>query len=620
MFERPKKNDLDTALSMLMHESRHKLIDEVSRIKSEAIKAGGLHSNRVVVAAVAAADTVHKAAIEEGHNILLDFIERMERTPTEIVDWARPHLENLNNSVLGVVPPNGFPQDHQRLTHQYRAVFKQRLDIMLRNVEIGHQKGVGFARAAQMESTEHWLTAAEASNLLKAAFSSEYLARKAICKRAHSGLIGARAERFIVAGDVRAERELPKEFWWAEGEAALTQNWITGDFDTWIRRQVHLEAFGVSFLRADIEKMVPATVSEPASMRSSQAQRSAIVLTALHVETLAVLRHLSDLCEETERGTVFQVGRFGEWRVAVAECGEGNVHSAATVERGIARFKPEVALFVGVAGGIKDVSIGDALVSTKVYGYERGKDTAQGFKARPVVELSAYALEQRARAIKLKNDWRARLDPTLPHVNPQIYIGPIAAGEKVIGSSSGKIAEFLKEYYGDALGVEMEGQGFLGGVHINASVQGCVVRGISDLLDAKAEADKAGSQKIAADVASAVAFEMFDTLWPVEAPEHIDRNEQRPDIVEKSQQHAATRLYLAPELYRTIERVLYIHSRAIANFISASAEHGIQPNDLKEDFLPHFPVLYPNAPEVRQLPANDAAALSAFSRLVTFVG
>src|SRR5208283_199075 len=140
MFERPKKNDLDTALSMLMHESRHKLIDEVSRIKSEAIKAGGLHSNRIVVAAVAAADTVHKAAIEEGHNILLDFIERMERTPTEIVDWARPKLENLNNSVLGVVPPNGFPQDHQRLTHQYRAVFKQRLDVMLRNVEIGDQK------------------------------------------------------------------------------------------------------------------------------------------------------------------------------------------------------------------------------------------------------------------------------------------------------------------------------------------------------------------------------------------------------------------------------------------------------------------------------------------------
>jgi hypothetical protein len=58
----------------------------------------------------------------------------------------------------------------------------------------------------------------------------------------------------------------------------------------------------------------------------------------------------------------------------------------------------------------------------------------------------------------------------------------------------------------------MEGQGFLGGVHINAPVQGCVVRGISDLLDGKAEADKAGSQERAADVASAVAYELLATL------------------------------------------------------------------------------------------------------------
>ncbi len=62
-----------------MHESRHKLVDEVNRIKSDAINAGALQSNRVVVAAIKAADDEHKEAIEQAHTILLDFVERMER-------------------------------------------------------------------------------------------------------------------------------------------------------------------------------------------------------------------------------------------------------------------------------------------------------------------------------------------------------------------------------------------------------------------------------------------------------------------------------------------------------------------------------------------------------------
>src|SRR3984957_18008147 len=103
MFERPKKNDLDTALSMLMHESRHKLMERVNQIKSDAIKAGAIQSNRVVVTAVKAADDVHKEAAEKAHAIVLDYIERMKRSPVEVVSLVRPHLENMNNSILAVV-------------------------------------------------------------------------------------------------------------------------------------------------------------------------------------------------------------------------------------------------------------------------------------------------------------------------------------------------------------------------------------------------------------------------------------------------------------------------------------------------------------------------------------
>ena len=58
----------------------------------------------------------------------------------------------------------------------------------------------------------------------------------------------------------------------------------------------------------------------------------------------------------------------------------------------------------------------------------------------------------------------------------------------------------------------MEGRGFLEGVHLNADVRAGVVRGISDLLDGKTDADRAGSQQRAADAASAVAFEILAAL------------------------------------------------------------------------------------------------------------
>jgi hypothetical protein len=235
------------------------------------------------------------------------------------------------------------------------------LNGTLRDVEIGFTKGAGFARAEQVENKKEWLSAAEAIQLLRHSMKAN-VAQKAICVRAHSGLIRARAERFIADNRSADDREIPKDFWWAEGDAALKQNWTNGDFDTWIDHSVHLKAFGVSFLRADIEKMVPTVPAKSALAVAPNRKRLAIILTALDVETRTVLRHLSEVREESERGTVFHVGNFDEWVVAVAECGEGNIHTATTVDRGIGHFHPEVALFVGVAGGVKDISIGDALI------------------------------------------------------------------------------------------------------------------------------------------------------------------------------------------------------------------------------------------------------------------
>jgi len=250
-------------------------------------------------------------------------------------------------------------------------------------------------------------------------------------------------------------------------------------------------------------------------MRGPQSERTALLLTALEVEAKAVLRHLEIRQPFVEvNGTIFHVGHFGRIRVAVAEIGAGNAGAAAIAERGIQYFNPEVALFVGVAGGIKDVRIGDVVVSTKVYGYESGKDEYLGFKPRPDVFVTAHSIEQRALLLRHDESWKMRLREGT-NEQRRLFVGPIAAGEKVVASKRGAIGQFLRANYSDALALEMEGKGFLEGVHLNHPVQGGVVRGISDLLAKKASADARGSQELASESAAAVAFELIASLMKV---------------------------------------------------------------------------------------------------------
>jgi nucleoside phosphorylase len=238
----------------------------------------------------------------------------------------------------------------------------------------------------------------------------------------------------------------------------------------------------------------------------------AVILTALPVEYLAVRTHLTNLQEETNpQGTIYERGTFtanGQtWEVGIVEIGAGNSGAALETERAIAHFKPDVILFVGVAGGIKDVALGDVVAATEVYGYESGK-AEETFRRRPKVGSSAYGLEQRARAEAREPDWLQRLS-SVPSPAPQVYVAPIAAGEKVVASTKSEVFQFLRSNYGDAVAVEMEGFGFLSAAHANQRVSALVIRGISDLIYNKAEADEKGYKKIASRHASAFAFEIL---------------------------------------------------------------------------------------------------------------
>lgn len=236
-----------------------------------------------------------------------------------------------------------------------------------------------------------------------------------------------------------------------------------------------------------------------------------LVITALPVEYDAVLRRLHNgRSERHETGIEYRIGKFESLTVCVAQIAPGNSSAALETERAITFFDPDLAFFIGIAGGVKDVVLGDVVAATKVYGYEAGADR-EHFQPRPDVGLSSYPLIQEAKIVAFKGAWADRIIGHSENANPRVLVGPIAAGAKVVKSSRGAVVQLLRENYGDALAVEMEGEGFLRAAYTN-KVDAIVVRGISDLLDGKEHADSSGWQVIASEHAAAFAFEMLSDM------------------------------------------------------------------------------------------------------------
>lgn len=249
------------------------------------------------------------------------------------------------------------------------------------------------------------------------------------------------------------------------------------------------------------------------AQETSQEQKlTALFVTALAVEFVAVTEHLDQFKEESRGDTVYGIGNFLQGgqicEVVVVQCGMGNERASFETERAIKNYAPAYAFFVGVAGGLKDdLSLGDVVAADKVYGYDFGKSDI-GFKSRPEAPYVSYRASQRALATARSDRWLKRIRGNRTR-DPKVFVKPIAAGDKVLASLNSPEIEMLRERYNDAYAVEMEGFGFCIAAHANATVTFALIRGISDLIEDKDRSDKGGYQQTAAKNAAGFAFEML---------------------------------------------------------------------------------------------------------------
>jgi len=271
--------------------------------------------------------------------------------------------------------------------------------------------------------------------------------------------------------------------------------------------------------------------------------KSIVILTALSLEQEAIVSKLSgvEIYEHPESKTQYKFGyclsNGSRLKIVVGRSNQTNVNAAIETERMIQTFDPSHILFVGVAGGLKDVTIGDIVIGADVYGYERAKVTEE-FLSRPKFAFSSYDLEMKAVDFSNSTKWKTKsvaIANQKFQSQVQVYSGTIASGEKVIASTESDLFKFIKSHMSHALAVEMEGLGFLEACRHYPSIKSLIIRGISDLVEGKNLSDKEGSQQYAANNAAEFLFGFLDYL---DIKEEAKPTTKRQDLFE-----IATKLY-----------------------------------------------------------------------------
>ncbi|MDH5718754.1 MAG: 5'-methylthioadenosine/S-adenosylhomocysteine nucleosidase [Spirochaetia bacterium] len=267
-----------------------------------------------------------------------------------------------------------------------------------------------------------------------------------------------------------------------------------------------------------------------------------LILTALEVERDAVIRNLNGvkLEKHPEVATDYFRGFFssqsGNINVIVGRTDQTNIQAALETERALQYYKPSHAFYVGVAGGLKDVKVGDIVIGSEVIGYERGKAEERLFKPRPQFGASSYDLEQAANSFAISGSWKT-ISKSLVDANfaPEISIisGTIASGEKVDASYKSELHKYIQLNASHALAIEMEGLGFLTVCRTRPSVKSLLLRGISDLVNDKGEMDGKGSQIYASKNVSTFLFGLIKELDIFDVKQETSKTKQLFEIVSK---------------------------------------------------------------------------------------
>jgi hypothetical protein len=137
-YQQPTLFDFQRNLDAIIHGGEQQARAKAAQTKSEFIARGMGSSTSVISAVIGQFNELHRNIIEQSMTLINEFaISSAQLSLAALAGAAHPRLDGFATMLLSALPPAGFPQEAQRIRTQYAAVFRQRLEGALKDIQIG---------------------------------------------------------------------------------------------------------------------------------------------------------------------------------------------------------------------------------------------------------------------------------------------------------------------------------------------------------------------------------------------------------------------------------------------------------------------------------------------------
>jgi nucleoside phosphorylase len=270
------------------------------------------------------------------------------------------------------------------------------------------------------------------------------------------------------------------------------------------------------------------------------------IITALELERKAVcavfgLKDSDRVYIDTRvywRGKL-QLTEDSYYEIIVAQLPDmANIDAALLTSDVLHHLEPAALLLVGIAGAASngskpdDEALGDVVLGSSVYYYERGKETADGKRAEPYMYPASAKLWNRVSAVP---DWKSSINARRPdkkRKRPAIHRGVIACGEKVIADAAAR--DEIVSGHRKIKAIEMEGYGFSKAVWQSVGQREyLVIKAICD----RADRDKNEDWQPYAAATAASFTKHFLSDQPIGPGRKVDKSNVRKEPVVEHKEH-----------------------------------------------------------------------------------